>query len=39
MGFKEEGRLRENVFFDNSFHDTVVLGLLKNEYDRSQKRR
>ena len=35
MGFKEEGRLRENVFFDNSFHDTVVLGLLKNEYDRS----
>src|SRR6266705_2652332 len=39
MGFKEEGRLRENVFFDNSFHDTVVLGLLKNEYDRSQKGR
>jgi Acetyltransferase (GNAT) domain len=25
MGFKEEGRLRENVFFDNAFHDTVVL--------------
>jgi len=39
MGFKEEGKLRENVFFDNSFHDTVVLGLLKNEYDRSQKGR
>jgi len=39
MGFKEEGRLRENVFLDNSFHDTVVLGLLKNEYDRSQKGR
>ena len=39
MGFKEEGRLRENVFFDNSFHDTVVLGLLKNEYDGSQKGR
>jgi len=38
MGFKEEGRLRENVFFDNSFHDTVVLGLLKNEYDSSHKR-
>jgi RimJ/RimL family protein N-acetyltransferase len=35
MGFKEEGRLRENVFFDNTFHDTVVLGLLKNEYDKS----
>ncbi len=39
MGFKEEGRMRENVFFDNSFHDTVVLGLLKNDYDRSQKGR
>jgi RimJ/RimL family protein N-acetyltransferase len=38
MGFKEEGRLRENVFFDNQFHDNVVLGLLKNEYDSSQKR-
>jgi diamine N-acetyltransferase len=39
MGFKEEGRLRENVFFDNAFHDTVVLGLTKDEYERFQKRR
>lgn len=38
MGFKEEGRLRESAFFDNKFHDTVVLGLTKEEYSASQKR-
>ncbi len=32
MGFKEDGRLREAVFFDNKFHDIVVLGMLKDEY-------
>ncbi len=32
MGFKEEGRLRDTVFFDNRFHDMVVLGLLRDEY-------
>lgn len=37
LGFKEEARLRENSFFDNQFHDTVVLGLLKHEYDLSRK--
>ena len=30
--FREDGRLRETVFFDNKFHDLVVLGLWKNEY-------
>ncbi len=38
MGFKEEGRLRDAVFFDNRFHDIIVLGQLKKEYD-SRKRR
>lgn len=33
MGFREEGRIRDSVFFDNRFHDSVVLGLLKEEYD------
>ncbi len=32
VGFREDGRLREAVFFDNKFHDLVVLGMLKNEY-------
>ena len=33
MGFKEEGRTRESVFFDNQYHDNVILGLLRDEYD------
>ncbi len=36
MGFREEGRLRENSFFDNQFHDGVVMGLLRSEYEKSQ---
>ncbi len=32
VGFREDGRLREAVFFDNRFRDLVVLGMLKNEY-------
>ncbi len=32
VGFRENGRLCEAVFFDNKFHDLVVLGILKNEY-------
>lgn len=39
MGFKEEGRLRENAFFDDQFHDTIVFGLTKEEYSRVEKRR
>src|SRR3972149_1838260 len=33
MGFKEEGRVRDSVFFDNKYHDSIVLGLLKDEYE------
>ena len=34
LGFKEEGRLQDQVFFNNQFHDGVVLGLLKSQYDK-----
>ncbi len=34
LGFKEEGRLQDQVFFNNQFHDSVVLGLLKSQYDK-----
>src|SRR5437667_8004099 len=37
MGFKEEGRTRDSVFFDNRYHDSVILGLLRDEYDASSK--
>jgi RimJ/RimL family protein N-acetyltransferase len=33
LGFKEEARLRDAVFFDNRYHDLVVLGLLKDEFE------
>ncbi len=39
MGFKEEGRLRDAMFFDNSFHDAIALGLLKDEYDKRRSKR
>ena len=34
FGFKEEGRLRDQNFFNNQFHDSIILGLLKSEYDK-----
>ena len=37
MGFREEGRVRDSVFFDNRYHDSIVLGLLKDDYERSKK--
>jgi len=29
MGFREEGGFREVVFFDNKFHDMVVMAMLR----------
>ncbi|TMA00833.1 MAG: GNAT family N-acetyltransferase [Methanobacteriota archaeon] len=37
LGFREEGRVRDSVFFDNRYHDSIVLGLLKDDYERSKK--
>lgn len=37
MGFREEGRIRDSVFFDNRYHDSVVLGLLKEEFEGMKK--
>ena len=31
-GFVKEGRIREPVFFDGSFHDIIIMGILKNEF-------
>lgn len=33
IGFKEEARLRDAVFFDNHYHDLVAFGLLKPEFE------
>ncbi|MDQ7096614.1 GNAT family protein [Desulfosporosinus sp. PR] len=32
-GFKEEGRLRQNFFVNGNYTDTIVLSLLKSEYE------
>ncbi len=32
LGFVEEGRLRENMFRHGAWHDTVLMGILADEY-------
>jgi diamine N-acetyltransferase len=39
LGFKEEGRLKEQVFFNNQWHDSVIFGLLKSQYESLRARR
>ncbi|WP_338060647.1 GNAT family protein [Kitasatospora aureofaciens] len=34
LGFTEEGRLREHVFFAGGHHDLVMMGVLADEFDR-----
>ena len=33
LGFTEEGRLREHVYFAGRYHDLVMMGMLANEFD------
>ncbi|WP_225827919.1 GNAT family N-acetyltransferase [Streptomyces naphthomycinicus] len=33
LGFTEEGRLREHVFFAGRHHDLVLMGMLADEFD------
>lgn len=32
IGFKHEGRLRENIFREGKWHDIINMGILQNEY-------
>lgn len=32
LGFVEEGRLRDQVFFDGRHHDVVMMGILAAEF-------
>ncbi|MFE7332458.1 GNAT family N-acetyltransferase [Streptomyces sp. NPDC057565] len=34
LGFTEEGRLREHVFFAGGHHDLIMMGMLADEFDR-----
>jgi len=39
VGFKEEGRLRQDHFLEGRYWDTLLMGLLKSEWLDSQKGR
>ncbi len=36
-GFKEEGRLRQAHFSNGQYHDEIVMGILKEEFDVSKE--
>jgi RimJ/RimL family protein N-acetyltransferase len=33
-GYKVEGRVRETVYFNGKFHDGILMGLLREEYEK-----
>ncbi|MCK4816029.1 GNAT family N-acetyltransferase [bacterium] len=38
LGFIEEGRRRRTVYMNGDYHDTVLLGLLKEEFEENDRR-
>ncbi|WP_409254209.1 GNAT family N-acetyltransferase [Bacillus sp. SCS-153A] len=32
LGFKQEGVIRSELFYDGEFHDNIVMGLLRDEF-------
>jgi RimJ/RimL family protein N-acetyltransferase len=37
LGFVEEGRRRRQVFFNGKFHDDVLFGLTREEFEAQEK--
>lgn len=37
LGFIEEGRRRSNFFFNGQYHDEVLFGLIKKEFEEKEK--
>ncbi|KAI0024030.1 putative GNAT family acetyltransferase [Xylariomycetidae sp. FL0641] len=37
LGFREEGRLREHMWFNGRWHDIVIFGILEHEWRDGQK--
>ncbi len=35
-GYKLEGRVRETVYFNGKFHDGILMGLLREEYEKTK---
>jgi RimJ/RimL family protein N-acetyltransferase len=38
LGFVEEGRIRRNCFYDAQYHDEVLFGMTREEFDEIMKR-
>jgi len=38
LGFKLEGKEREQNFYNNKFHDVFMMGLLKNEWQKARRK-
>lgn len=37
-GFKKDGVLREGFYFENRYHDVILMGILKHEFLEMQKK-
>jgi RimJ/RimL family protein N-acetyltransferase len=35
-GYKLEGRVRETVYFNGRYHDGILMGILRDEYERTK---
>ena len=35
-GYKIEGRVRETVYFNGEFHDGILMGILRKEYEKTK---
>ena len=35
-GYKIEGRTKETVYFDGKYHDGILMGLLRDDYEKSK---
>nr|WP_245837279.1 GNAT family protein [Virgibacillus phasianinus] len=32
LGFQEEGVIRDELFYDGKFHDSILMGVLRKEF-------
>jgi len=35
-GYKIEGRIRDTVYFNGAYHDGIMMGILRDEYEKSK---
>lgn len=33
LGFKQEGIIRDELFYDGEYHDSIIMGVLKDEFN------